>query len=115
MTQDEPFYIASNIERVHCQQPRHPTFVRPEALNYVVGQMMISAYNQGCDHGLPFNFNIDIEEVCNGVINPNTKKTLTNYHKVIEVPELRETWMKAMCIKLGRIAQGYKETKGTPS
>ena len=52
-------------------------------------------------------------EVCNGVVDPTTQKTLTKYHKVIEVPELRETWMTAMCIELGRIAQGYKDTKGT--
>ena len=113
VTQDEASHVAANIQRVYCQQSRRPTFVRPEALNFVIGQMMMNAYDHGYDHGLPFNFDIDIEEVCNGVVDPTTKKTLTKYHKVIEVPELRETWMKAMCIELGRIAQGYKDTKGT--
>ena len=82
---------------------KRPTFVRPEALNFVIGQMMMNAYDNRYDHGLPLNFDIDIEEMCMGVVDPNTNKTLTKYHKFIKVPELRETWMKAMCIKLGRI------------
>ena len=61
----------------------------------------MNAHDHGFDHDLPFNFDIDIEEVCNGVVDPSTKKTLTKYHKVIEVPKLRETWMNAMCIELG--------------
>ena len=73
----------------------------------------MNAYDHAYDHGLPFNFDIDIEEVCNGVVDPTTQKTLTKYHKVIEVPELHKTWMTAMRIQLGRIAQGYKDTKGT--
>ena len=60
--------------------------------------MMMNAYDHGYDNGLPFNFDIDIEEVCNGIVNPTTQKMLTKYHKVIEVPELRETWMTVMCI-----------------
>ena len=39
--------------------------------------MMMNAYDHGYDHGLPFNFDIDIEEVCNGVVDPTTQKTLT--------------------------------------
>jgi len=113
VTQDVPSHVASNIHRVYCQQSRRPTFVRPEALNFVTGQMMMNAYDHGYDHGLPFNFDIDIKEVCNGVVDPTTQKTLTKYHKVIEVPELCETWTTAMYIELGRIAQGYKDTKGT--
>ena len=57
------------------------------------------------------NMNIDLEEVCNGVVNPITKETLTNYKKVIACPELREVWMKAMCKELGNIAQGYSDGK----
>ena len=66
MTEDEPTHIASNIERMHCQQPSHPTFVRPEA--------HLDAYDQGYDHGLPFNFDIDIKEVCNGIVDPQHKE-----------------------------------------
>ena len=49
---------------------------------------------------------VDIAEMANGVVHPTTKETLTKYQQVVEVPELRELWMKAMCIELGRLAQG---------
>ncbi len=51
--------------------------------------------------------------MANGVIHPVTQETLTKYHKIIKVPELKEVWMTGMCIKLGRLLQGYKDTKGT--
>ncbi|KAL7524619.1 hypothetical protein ACHAXR_000651 [Thalassiosira sp. AJA248-18] len=58
--------------------------------------------------------NVDIiEEYANGVVHPVTKETLTKYNKVIECDDLREVWMQAMCVELGRLAQGYKDTKGT--
>ena len=41
--------------------------------------------------------NIDLSEVCNGVVNPITKETLTNYKKFINCPALRDVWLKAMC------------------
>ncbi len=44
------------------------------------------------------------EEMANGVVHPVTKETLTKYHKIIEVPELKEAWMTGMYIKLGRLA-----------
>ncbi len=53
------------------------------------------------------------EELANGVVHPVTKETLTKYHKLIEVPELKEVWMTDMCIDLGRMVQGYKDTKDT--
>ena len=53
------------------------------------------------------------EEMANGVVHPVTKETLSKYHKIIEVPELKEVWMTGMGIELGRLAQGYKDTKGT--
>ncbi len=53
------------------------------------------------------------EEMANGVVHPVTKETLTKYHKIIEVSELKEVWMMGMYIELRRLAQGYKDTKGT--
>ena len=55
----------------------------------------------------------NIEEVANGVVHPITNRTITKYHKLINEPLLCEVWMKAMYVELGRIAQGYKDTKGT--
>jgi len=62
---------------------------------------------------LTYNAAPDIEEFANGVVHPTTKETLTKYEQLIEAPELREVWMKAMCVELGRLAQGYGTTKGT--
>ena len=55
------------------------------------------------------NYQVNLEEYCNGVVHPITKETLTNYKKVIQCPELRDVWMKAMCKELGNIAQGYSD------
>ena len=55
----------------------------------------------------------DIEEVANGVVHPITNKTITKYHKLTDEPLLRKFWMKKMCVELGRLDQGYKDTKGT--
>ena len=55
----------------------------------------------------------NIEEVANGVVHPITNKTITKYHKLIDEPLLRKLWMKAMCVELGQISQGYKDAKGT--
>ena len=32
---------------------------------------------------------------------------------MIEVPELHKVWLEAMCKELGRLAQGWGNTKGT--
>ena len=56
-------------------------------------------------HQLTLNADIKLEEVCNGVIDPDTKETLTNYRKVIQSPVLRKIWTKAMSKEFGNIAQ----------
>ena len=55
----------------------------------------------------------DIEEVANGVVHPVTNKTITRYNKLVDEPLLHKVWMKLMCVELGQLAQGYKDTKGT--
>ena len=56
---------------------------------------------------------VDIKEVCNGVVHPITKETITKYQTLSNDPLLRDVWIKAMCKELGRLAQGYGDTKGT--
>ena len=53
----------------------------------------------------------DIEELANGVVHIVTNRTITEYHKLVDEPLLREVWMKAMCVKLGRLAQVTKIQK----
>ena len=62
---------------------------------------------------LTFTPPCDIEEMANGVVHPITQETMTKYGAIIKVPELRDVWLKAMCKELGRIAQGWGDTKGT--
>ena len=54
-----------------------------------------------------------IEEVANGVVHPVTKETITKYQKLVDDPILREIWEMAMCVELGRLTQGFGDTKGT--
>ncbi|KAL7528763.1 hypothetical protein ACHAXR_002616 [Thalassiosira sp. AJA248-18] len=58
-------------------------------------------------------FHTNIEEFANGVVHPETKETITKYNKLIKEPVLREVSLKAICIELGRLANGYEDTKGT--
>ena len=54
-----------------------------------------------------------IEEVANGVVHPITKEMNTKYQKLVDDPILREIWEMAMCVELGRLTQGFGDTKGT--
>ena len=56
---------------------------------------------------------MNIHEVANGVVHPTTKEIITKYQKLIDEPLLCDVWMRAMYKELGRLAQGYKDTKGT--
>ena len=58
-------------------------------------------------HNLNIGSEVDLEELCNGVVHPITHETITKYQKLIEDPILREDWTLAMCKELGRLAQGY--------
>ena len=42
------------------------------------------------------------------IVCPKTGKAL-EYRDLIEVPELRQTWMTSLARKLGRLAQGIRE------
>ena len=52
------------------------------------------------------NVNVNLEEVCNGVVNSITNETMISYKKVINCPALRTIWIKAIGKELGRIAPG---------
>jgi hypothetical protein len=49
---------------------------------------------------------IEIEEYCNGVVQPITKETITHYRKLIKDPLLRNLLLKAMSKELYSLAQG---------
>ena len=95
--------------------------ISQEALYLVLGNAMMDNapyFVPDCLKDYSLNFGPeykekDVEEYCNGVVHSITNKTITKYHRVIEESSLCNVWMKGMCIKLGRLAQGYWDTKGT--
>jgi hypothetical protein len=54
-----------------------------------------------------------LDQVCNGVVHPITQETITKYKKLANDPVMKDTWTKAMCKELGRLAQGYGNKEGT--
>ena len=114
ITQDEdppPYTHAPS-----CNSPRSAMFLSQEALHFVLGKAMLTDtpgqipyYTEQNAQGEP----IGIAEMANGVVHPITNETITKYQKLAEDPLLKDTWMRAMCIELGRLTQGYKDTKGT--
>ena len=43
-----------------------------------------------------------------GVVDPDTRKTLTKYKDIIRRPSLKKLYIEAMCKELGRLSQGYR-------
>eukprot|EP00804_Cyclotella_cryptica_P014612 CCRYP_012661-RA/>CCRYP_012661-RA protein AED:0.22 eAED:0.22 QI:0/0/0/1/0/0.33/3/0/717 len=60
-----------------------------------------------------FVFDAKLEHMCNGVVHPVTKETITKYEKLANDPLMQEVWTKAMCKELGRLAQGWDGSTGT--
>ena len=100
------------------QSPMNMAAISQDAVYAVLG----NAFLANVPHTTPtklqdskfmFSSPMDIEEQCNGVVHPIKNETITKYKKMIDEPLLCNDWMKAMCIELGRLAQGYGNTKGT--
>jgi hypothetical protein len=53
-----------------------------------------------------FQHNVNIEEVCNGIVHPITKETITKYTKLMDGPALKDLWVPVMSKKLHHLAQG---------
>eukprot|EP00804_Cyclotella_cryptica_P028694 CCRYP_008187-RA/>CCRYP_008187-RA protein AED:0.42 eAED:0.42 QI:0/0/0/0.5/0/0/2/0/188 len=60
-----------------------------------------------------FAVDAQLEHMCNGVVHPVTKETITKYKKLANDPILQAVWTKAMCEELGRLAQGWDGSNGT--
>jgi hypothetical protein len=53
-----------------------------------------------------FQHNINIEEICNGIVHPITEETITKYTKLMDDPALKGLWVPAMSKELHCLAQG---------
>jgi hypothetical protein len=54
-----------------------------------------------------------LDQVCNRVVHPVTQETITKYEKLANDPIMKDTWTKAMCNELGRLAQDHNNKEGT--
>ena len=99
------------------QTPRKTAFISQKALCKLVDKTMYHAtehFTPQCLQGANVcNTPTPLEEVANDVVHPDTKETITRYSQLINDLVLRVVWLKAMCIELGRLSNGYKDTKGT--
>lgn len=63
--------------------------------------------------GFVYDACVDLQEYSGGVVYPVTNETITNYKKLANAPLSKDTWTRALCKELGKIAQGYGDKKGT--
>jgi hypothetical protein len=90
---------------------RSPANIAIQALYHVINL----AFNAPPTYTIPrnhvdsseqFRHTIDIDKVCNGVVHPITKETITKYSKLMNDPTLKDLWAPAMSKELHRLAQG---------
>ena len=98
--------------------PRAPSGISQQALYLYLGNAVFDTpewfiLEKLMNEELPTTPHIDIEEYANGGVHPVTKETITKYKTLIKDPLLKDKWMKAMCVELGRLAQGYQDIPGT--
>jgi hypothetical protein len=53
-----------------------------------------------------FQHNINIEEVCNGVVHLITKEMIIKYTKLMDNQALKDLWVPAISKELHRLSQG---------
>ena len=105
-----------NQQSIRVQSPRGGASISKSAVYSVLGNAFLADLPQFVpgilqNSKLVFTPPPDIEEQCNGVVHPVTNETITKYKKMIDELLLCDVWMKAICIELGRLAQGYGDTK----
>jgi hypothetical protein len=56
-----------------------------------------------------FQHNINIEEICNGVIHPITKEVITKYTELMDNQALKDLWAPAMSKELHSLVKGKED------
>jgi hypothetical protein len=126
-----PTYIPPNDDEYNdiAQAPRHSirllsphrtAKIAIQALYHVINL----AFNNPPSYTVPHNFiqthdqfqhDINIEEVCNGVVHPVTKETITKYTKLMDDSNLKDLWVPAMSKELHRLTQGKEMSLLVPT
>ena len=85
--------------------PRGPADIAVQALYHVINL----AFNAPPTYTIPrnlvdlsdqFRHTLGIDKVCNGVVHPITKETITKYNKLMNDPTLKDLWVPAMSKEL---------------
>jgi hypothetical protein len=120
--QSYPHYIPPNNDKrdANIQQPdwaicllspQGPTSIAIHALYHVTNL----PFNNLPSYTIPtklnnssnrFQHNITIEEVCNGIVHPITKESITKITKLMDDPALKDLWVPTMSKELHDLAQG---------
>ena len=85
-------------------------FMGAHLQSYTINAFTPTKYNT---HQPVFTLDAPLEHICNGVVHPVTKETITKYKKLANDPLLQTVWTKAMCKELRRLAQGWDGSNGT--
>jgi hypothetical protein len=106
-------------DAIRFMSPRGLANIAVQALYHVINL----AFNAPPTYTIPRNLvdssdqfwhTINIEEVCNGVVHPITKETITKYNKLMNDSVLKDLWVPAMSKELHQLAQGKENvTVGT--
>ena len=120
VTQEEeeiPYQGHPTAYHTFYQTPRNTAFISQQALYNLLRETMCHATEHFTPQCLKdaniYNTHTPFKEVANGVVHPDTQETITIYNQLINDPVLQDVWLKSMCIELGRLSNGYKDTKGT--
>ncbi len=117
-----PHYIPPNDDKldnafqwpkqaIHLLSPQGPTSIAAHALYHVINL----AFNNPPSYTIPmklnnstnkFQHNINIEEVCNGVVHLITKEMIIKYTKLMDNQALKDLWVPAISKELHRLSQG---------
>ncbi len=85
-------------QAIRLLSPRGPASIAVHALYHVINL----AFNNLPSYSIPtklnnlsnrFQHNINIEKVCNSVVHPTTKETITKYTKLTDDPALKGLWV----------------------
>ena len=92
---------------------QNPVYISQHAIN-----ILTMLTNNSTTHFIPHKLQkqhspLTFLPSCNAVVHPITSETIKNYKRIINNPILKKTWEESMCKELGRLAQGYNDTKGT--
>jgi hypothetical protein len=83
----------------------------PSTMSSTLGSTIPMKLNNSSNR---FQHNINIEEVCNGIIHPITTETITKYTQLMNGLALKGLWVPAMSKQLHCLAQEKEGSRFAP-